>query len=494
MQLRPYQEQFVQAVLNDFQDGIHHCLGVAATGAGKTVMAAELIKRFNGKVLFIADAQELVKQACDKIQAWTGAITDIDMGNNVANPNSKIIVGTTQSVCRRLDKYNPFDFDLIINDEAHRNTFGAQATKIFDYFRTSKVLGITATPFRSDKKQLGSFYDKISYEINLVQLIAQGFLSPIKIKSVPVGIDLKNVRKTAGDYNDADLGLALDPHLIRCAELLKQHACNRKTVVFLPLIETSKKFCECCNAIGMHAVHVDGNDRSAMRGDYQVICNASLLTTGWDEPSIDCVYILRPTMSQVLYSQMVGRGTRVCPGKENLLLLDPLFLSDNLKLIRPARLIAENEKQERAIQNRLDIGEANLLTAMEMGKKDLHESMLEKLAKQRQRKERITDAVEFALTLDRDDIVDYEATCYWEKQSITPKQREMLIKAGIDADAQGMCKGLACKIIDVIMQRCQMGLATYRMVKQLQKFNVPNATLKTFEEARDILNERFNRK
>ena len=493
MQLRPYQQEFVQAVLNDFKDGIQHCLGVAATGAGKTVMAAELIKRFNGKVLFLADAQELVKQACAKIQTWTGLPADVDMGDNVANPNSRIIVGTTQSVSRRLDKYNPFDFDLIINDEAHRNTFGSQATRVFDYFFSSKVLGITATPFRSDKKQLGSFYEKISYEVNLVQLIAQGFLSPIKIKSVPVGIDLKNVRKTAGDYNDADLGAALDPHMMRCAELLKQHASNRKTVVFLPLIESSKKFCECCNAIGLHAVHVDGTDRSAMRGDYQVICNASLLTTGWDEPSIDCVYILRPTMSQVLYSQMVGRGTRVCPGKENLLLLDPLFLSDNLKLIRPARLIAENDKQERAIQSRLDLGESNLMTALENGKRDLHESMLEKLAKQRQRKERITDAVEFALTLDRDDIVDYEATCYWERQSISESQRNMLMKAGIDPDAPGMCKGLASKIIDVIMQRWHMGLATYRMVKQLQRFKIPNATMKTFEEAREILNERFAR-
>lgn len=493
MQLRPYQDSFVSAVQKDFADGMRRVLGVAATGSGKTVMAAELIKRMGKKTLFIADAKELVWQAADKIQKWTGQIVDIEMGDRQASPFSQVVVATSQSLARRLDKYAENDFDLIINDEAHRNTFGLYPSKIFNFFKSAKVLGITATPYRSDKKELGSFYEKISSEISLISLIAHGYLANVRIKSIPIGIDLRDVRKTAGDYNDADLGLALDPHLMRCAQLLKDNAYNRKTVVFLPLIETSKRFCECCNQIGLHAVHVDGIDRAAMRSDYQVICNASLLTTGWDEPSIDCVYILRPTMSQVLYSQMVGRGTRICEGKENLLLLDPLFLSDNLSLVRPARLVAASEDEFKAIQTRLDLGEKDLMQAQYNGKKDLHASMLEKLAAQRRRKERITDAIEFAVSMERDDILDYEPTCYWEKQSITPKQRELLLKAGIDAEAQGMCKGLACKLIDVIMQRWQLGLATYRMVKLMQKFRVPNAHLKTFEEAKEILNECMSR-
>ena len=198
MALRPYQIDFVNAVLRDF--GEHQrLLGVAATGAGKTIMSAELIKHINGRTLFLADAKELVNQACDKIQSWSGIISDVEMGLSKANHTSQVIVGTTQSLARRLEKYRPDDFELLIVDEAHRNTLGQQASKVLNFFSESKVLGITATPFRSDKKQLGDFYEKIPYEINLADLIKQGYLSRIVIKSVPSGVDLRNVRTLGGD-------------------------------------------------------------------------------------------------------------------------------------------------------------------------------------------------------------------------------------------------------------------------------------------------------
>lgn len=493
MELRPYQKTFCDAVLNDLKKH-QHILGVLPTGAGKTLASAEILKRYNQPSLFLADAKELVYQAADKIQLWTGIVPDIEMGNSKACGNSQITVGTTQSLARRLDKYYPEDISLIIIDEAHRNTLGSQALRVLNYFSRAKVVGITATPYRSDKKLLSSFYEKISYEIGLFELIAKDYLSRIVVKSVPINIDLKSVRSKGGDYDEGDLAKALTPHLLQCAKLLKEHAVDRKTVVFLPLIETSKIFCKLCQDIGLKAVHVDGNDRSALQSNWRVICNASLLTTGWDEPSVDCVYILRPTKSQVLFSQMVGRGTRICPNKDHLLLLDPLFLTDDLSLVRPARLIARDPEEAKFLQSRLDIEGGDLMVEADRAKADRARSMQEQLIATRQRNARTVDAMELALSLDRFDIVDYEPEFLWERQPISDGQKTVLTNNGFDIEVPEMCRGLASKIIDLVFQRRELGLASPKQVRLLKRLGFKNVSTITFERAKDLISEKLDRK
>lgn len=459
-----------------------------------TVCAAEILKRYNRPSLFLADAKELVYQAADKIQSWTGIIPDVEMGDSKACGSSQIIVGTTQSLARRLEKYYPEDISLIVIDEAHRNTLGSQALRVLNYFSRAKVVGITATPYRSDKKLLSAFYEKISYEIGLFELIAQGYLSRIVVKSVPANVDLKSVRSHGGDYDEGDLANALSPHLKQCAELLKEHAADRKTVVFLPLVETSKLFCKLCQGIGLNAVHVDGNDRSAIRSDWRVICNASLLTTGWDEPSVDCVYILRPTKSQVLFSQMVGRGTRICEGKDHLLLLDPLFLTDDLNLIRPARLIAKEPEEAKFLQSRLDIEGGDLMVEADRARADRARSMQEQLIATRQRNARTIDAMELALSLDRFDIVDYEPEFHWERQPITDGQKAVLVNSGFDVEVPEMRKGLASKIIDLLFQRREMGLASPKQVLLMHRLGFKNVSTISFETAKKKISARLDRK
>ena len=459
-----------------------------------TVCAAEILKRYNRPSLFLADAKELVYQAADKIQSWTGIIPDVEMGDSKACGSSQIIVGTTQSLARRLEKYYPEDISLRVIDEAHRNTLGSQALRVLNYFSRAKVVGITATPYRSDKKHLSAFYEKISYEIGLFELIAQGYLSRIVVKSVPANVDLKSVRSHGGDYDEGDLANALSPHLKKCAELLKEHAADRKTVVFLPLVETSKLFCKLCRDIGLNAVHVDGNDRSALRSDWRVICNASLLTTGWDEPSVDCVYILRPTKSQVLFSQMVGRGTRICEGKDHLLLLDPLFLTDDLNLIRPARLIAKEPEEAKFLQSRLDIEGGDLMVEADRARADRARSMQEQLIATRQRNARTIDAMELALSLDRFDIVDYEPEFYWERQPITDGQKTVLVNSGFDIEVPEMCKGLASKIIDLLFQRREMGLASPKQVRLMHRLGFKNVSTISFETSKKKISARLDRK
>jgi len=500
MDFRPYQHEFVDATFAALVE-FNRVLGVAPTGSGKTCMAGELIRRAGCPVLFLADAKELVYQAADKLCKWSGIIADVEMADSHATPGSPLIVATTQSIARRLDKYPKDAFGLIFVDEAHRNTLGDMARRVLDYFAGAQVVGITATPFRSDKRKLGSFYEHIAVEIPLVRLIREGWLSKITIKSIPCGIDLSSVRTVAGDFNEADLGAVVTPHLDALARILKEHAGERRTVAFLPLIETSRQFAACCVQHGLKAVHVDGVDRTQLArfraGEASVICNCALLTTGWDEPSVDCVYILRPTKSFVLYSQMVGRGTRIHPGKENLLVLDPLFLSDTMGLIRPARLIAKTEEEKRVTKLLTEAGGRglDLFEAQEKAdsgiEADRHAALIARLKECAKRKARTVDAVEFAYALGDDDLAEYEPETDAEAARVTVRQAETLERAGFDVAAlKG--KGHATQIIDRIFRRRAAGLATPKQLKWLIKFKHPSPQTATFEEASAFLDLKFN--
>lgn len=489
MGLRDYQAAFVDATLSKWSE-FDRLLGVAPTGAGKTIMAAELCRQLTGRtVLFLVDAKELLKQGADKISSWCDEVVGIEQGANQANPGQdRIVVATAQSIARRLEKWPENYFAYIIIDEAHRNTLGAHPTAVLEHFASAKLLGITATPFRSDKRQLSEVYEEICYEIQLPDLIRASYLSRITVRSVPCNVDLSQVRTQAGDYRASDLGEAVDPHLNELARLLASEAWDRKTVAFLPLVETSKAFAAACNRYGLNAVHVDGVERSAMDGDWQVICNAQLLSTGWDCPDVDCVYIVRPTKSTVLYQQMVGRGTRICEGKDDLLLLDPLWLSSDHRLVRPARLVAKSDKEAKSMEGR----EGDLLEAQEAAEADRLEAMRKKMRQSAKRNARTMDAIELALTLDDETLAEYEPEMKWQADPATEKQLAVLEKFGINPESI-TCKGHAGAVMDRVFARADMKLATVKQMKWLKKFGHPSPHTATFEEATGYLDEHFNK-
>ncbi|MBC2595655.1 DEAD/DEAH box helicase [Ruficoccus amylovorans] len=492
--LRPYQQEFLAAVRRDFREH-DHLLGVAATGSGKTILASELMRGWNGNCLFLADAQELVHQNADKFFRYAGEFAGVEMADSKALLGDRVVVATTQSICRRLDKWPRDYFGLVIVDEAHRNTLGAMAAQVLLHFESAKVLGVTATPFRSDRRQLGSFYEKISVEIGLARLIKEGWLSRILIKSVPLPVDLSQVRTTAGDYNEGDLGEAIVPHLRQAARLIAEHAHGRRTVAFLPLIATSQAFVQACHEEGIRAVHVDGNDREGLRayerGEFDLVSNASLLSTGWDHPPTDCVFILRPTKSLSLFQQMVGRGTRIAEGKENLLLLDPLFLTDDHSLIKPARLIARSQSNAADLSERLSGGgEVDLLEAEESVVQDRESKLAEKLRLTAKRKARTVDAIEFCLSLHAVDAADYEPELSWECKPPSDRQLEALARAGFDTDSI-VYRGHASKILDLLFTRRDMKLATPKQLAWLRKTGHPSPETATFDEASEWLSDCF---
>ena len=198
-------------------------------------------------------------------------------------------------------------------------------------------------------RNLGQVFDSLAYEYPLARAIKEGYLSRITAVTIPLKLDLSGVSVQAGDFRASDIDTALDPYLYQIADEMTNYCADRKTVVFLPLVKTSEKFRDILNSKGFRAAEVNGNssDRAEVLADFEsgktnVLCNSMLLTEGWDCPSVDCVIVLRPTKVRGLYCQMVGRGTRLCEGKTELLLLDFLWHTERHELCRPAHLICES--------------------------------------------------------------------------------------------------------------------------------------------------------
>jgi len=497
--LRPYQHEAIEAVLSDLME-IDRALVVLATGAGKTLCAGEIARRFMpvGPVLFLADAKELVEQAADKMSRVCGHPAAVVMGAaSSALPGDRLVVGTTQSFARRLNRWPANSFALIIVDECHRNALGDQAQKVLSHFAAAQVVGMTATPFKSGPKQLGHYFQKISCDIGLTRLIREGWLCRIKVRSVPCPVDLSAVKRSKmrgeKDLAAEDVAAAMAPHIDALAKMLAENYEGRKTVGFVPLISTSKDLAAACRGLGLRAVHVDGTDRSAMEcfsaGRADIVFNSSLLTTGWDFPALSCVAMMRPTESFNLFSQMVGRGTRLSDGKDHLLVLDPLWQADSMSLIRPSSLVTGAPIEKRETFDLLDAVEEAEAAEEERKEADRLARMKKEMEKNAKRVARELDPVEFADSAGLPDFAEYQPATDYEGQPATPKQIETLVRNGFPAD--GWTLGRASKMIDLLAERMRQGLASAKQVRFMRRQGVPDAFSKTFEEASQFISTRI---
>jgi superfamily II DNA or RNA helicase len=231
-------------------------------------------------------------------------------------------------------------------------------------------------------------------------------------------------------------------------------------------------------------------------GETEVLCNAMLLTEGFDDPGIDCVVVLRPTKSRALYSQMVGRGTRIAPGKRNLLLLDFLWLHERHTLIRPAHLIASSEDiasdMTALAETKAGGGELELEALASETTAKREEKLREELKRKAKKTARVMDAREFALAMHNMDAAEFEPSMEWEAKPVSQAQTETLAKFGIDGESVS-CAGHAGKILDMVIGRSRQGLATPRQVRMLHRFRHPSPWTATFEAASAFLDRRFKR-
>lgn len=505
MKLRPYQEEARSSIHEEFAKGVKKTLLVLPTGCGKTIVFSKVIEdrvKKGDRCLVLAHRGELLEQAADKLEKSTGLKCAVEKAEDTAvNSWFRITVGSVQTMMndKRLEAYAKDYYDFIIVDEAH-HVLSDSYQKVLDYFEDADVLGVTATPDRGDRQNLGKYFDSIAYEYTLPKAIKQGFLSPIKALTIPLDIDLTTVKQQAGDFAVNGLGTALDPYLENIAEEMVKYASDRKAVVFLPLIETSKKFTKILNSKGLNAVEVNGQskDRDQILEDfdndkYQVLCNSMLLTEGWDCPSVNCIVVLRPTKVRSLYSQMVGRGTRLFKGKEDLLLLDFLWHTEKHELVRPAHLITDSQDvANRMVQMSMeqDGYAMDLEEAEQQATEDVvaerERALAEQLAEQRRKKKRLVDPLQFEMSINAEDLINYVPSFGWEMQPITEKQKEALEKQGVDPEEVGNA-GKASLILNRLQARRANGLATPKQIRFLEQKGFVHVGTWEKEEASNMI-------
>ena len=389
-------------------------------------------------------------------------------------------------------------FGTIIIDEAHHACTDGYR-RILDYFEGAKVLGVTATPDRGDMRNLGEVFDSLAYEYKLTDAIKEGYLCKIMAQTIPLQLDISEVGFTSGDYSLGQLGTALDPYLEQIAAEMVQRCRDRKTVVFLPLIKTSQKFRDLLNAKGFQAAEVNGQsaDRKEVLADfdagkYNVLCNSMLLTEGWDCPSVDCVVVLRPTKVRSLYSQMVGRGTRLAEGKTDLLLLDFLWMTDKHELCRPADLVCEDRAVARQMTENLaetgaaqDIQEA-AAQACEDVVAQREEALAKQLAEQRRKKAKLVDPLQYEMSIQAEDLSGYVPAFGWEAGPPTEQQTSALEKLGILPDAVESA-GKASLLLDRLHKRRDEGLTTPKQIRCLEKYGFQHVGTWSFEQAKHMI-------
>lgn len=346
--LRPYQRSAIDSTYEYLSGGKgENPLIVAPTGAGKTAIIAQIVKdalKWDGRIIILAHVKELLLQGVDGLRKMCPE-ADIGLysaGLKKKQTDKQVTFAGIQSIYNKVDKIGAADIILI--DEAHMiprrkdSRYGSFLSRMREINPKVKFIGLTATPYRLDSGMLHkgkhAMFDGISYDIKIGDLINDGYLSSVVSRAVDKEIDLTNVRKTAGDFNEHDLALAAsDPELVASAvrEITTLGKDRKSWLIFASGVDHAYLVAETITDKGVHSEVITGECDAASRadkiarfksGELRCLINVNVLTTGFDAPNIDLIAILRATESTGLYVQIVGRGTRLNPGKKDCLILD----------------------------------------------------------------------------------------------------------------------------------------------------------------------------
>lgn len=354
--LRSYQNRALANIDKAEREGVRRPLIVHPTGTGKgVVMGAVAAQRADrGRSIVLVHREELASQFIEKL-AWQAP--HLSTGIVKADQNdiyADVVVASVPTAHRdtRLSQIlgaaASRPFGTIIADEAHHAP-APSWTKLLTGLGAFNpygplTVGFTATPERDNGKTLG-VWEKVVDFMSIREAIFGGYLVPIlPAEVIETKMDMRKVRKTSGDYSDGDLGRELEESgaITQMADAVLEHASDRKGVAFLPTVRTSEMLADALRQRGIVAEHLDGATETSERkailrrlkiGETHWVTNCAVLTEGFDEPSISCVLVGRPTRFHGLYVQMVGRGTRLAPGKKDLLILDVVGASNRHELI-----------------------------------------------------------------------------------------------------------------------------------------------------------------
>lgn len=444
-----------------------------------------------GRVLVVAHRTELLDQAKARLESF-GLDVGVEQAGRRAGSHS-VVVASVQTMQRaRLKRWRPDRFELVVIDEAHHAAAKSYRT-IIDHFATAKILGVTATPDRSDGAGLRVLFDSMAYRYEIAEAIRDGWLSPITARRVVVdGLDLSAVRTTAGDLNQGDLDLAMRaPEAVHgVAAPLVELSEDRQTLAFTVTVEHAHAIAEAVNEIAPgSAVALDGGSDKDHRaavlrrfhaGDIRVLVNCALFTEGFDAPATSCIAIARPTKSRALYAQMVGRGTRLAPGKEDCRILDFAGIAGKHSLIGPADVLAgrELDDDERAEVEALLGGgpPQDVLLAIDEAE--------DRARVKRERKK--PDPIAWssvAIDLFGDALMQGHRA-EWAGVEMTAAQADYLERKGVELDA--LDKAKAASLIEALRDRQRNDLCTYKQANILGRHGI-NAAALSFKAASELI-------
>jgi superfamily II DNA or RNA helicase len=521
MKLRQYQVEAVEAVQSAWREDDSTMI-VLPTGGGKTIVMAELIRRvFPRRVMFLAHREELIFQARDKVESVSGFVAEIEMGEMRSNGEGsltapQVVVSTVQTQTSggdgggRMGKFLPDDFGYLFIDENHHSV-AKSYRRVINYYRQNprlKVLGVTATPDRADEAALGQVYQSVAYDYEILDAIREGWLVPIEQQMVHVsGLDLSQVRTTAGDLNGADLAAVMEFEgvLHGIADPTITLAGKRKTLVFTSSVAQAERLSDIFNrhrpgSSAWVCGKTDKDERRQMIADYaagriQFLVNVGCLTEGFDDPGVEVIVMGRPTKSRSLYAQMAGRGTRPLPGivdglstdderkasiaasaKQSLLILDFVGNSGRHKLMTSADILGGNVSDEaiaravaRAEREGGPVRMDEALTEEEEKLKAEHEQA--RLAEQA-RRANLRGKTQFKIVnVNPFDVlaISPRRERGWDiGKRLSEKQEAVLLRQGIDPST--MPYSQAKQLLNEIFRRWDGSLCSFRQAAILKKY------------------------
>lgn len=311
--LRTYQEECLVSIPEQGKFLIQ-----MATGLGKTVTFSRIPRR--GRMLILSHREELVKQPAKYFDCSVG----FEQGK-YTQKGEEVISASIQSIARRLDRYEPKDFDVIVVDEAH-HAVANNYQKVLDYFQARLILGFTATPNRGDNVRLDNVFESIIFQRDLKWGIQHGYLTNLECLKVDIGYSLQNVATSMGDYklNELDRAVNQDSMNYGIAEAYWNYA-KGQTIIFAISVDHCNKIANLIpGAVVVSGITKDRDNiiEKFKKKEINVLINCMVFTEGTDIPNIETVIIARPTKSNALYTQMVGRGLRLYDGKDKCTLID----------------------------------------------------------------------------------------------------------------------------------------------------------------------------
>ena len=332
LELKEHQKSALKALEQMRDNSETIALLYHATGTGKTTTAVLDAKRCGGRVLFIAHTQELVDQATKRFrELWTnttvGRYCEV-----IKQPRAHVVCGSVQSVALHLDEFKDDEFDYLIVDEAHHAAADTYQ-KILSYFKPAFTLGLTATPERADDKSILEIFKNTAHKLDIQTAVEIGELVPVRCIRIHTNIDLTKVRFNSVQYNIRDLESKIYvPERNRLiVDTWMQYVRDKRTVVFCASVKHAQQIADLFREQGIKSAAVSGSMKQSERREFQeqfvnrdiqVLCACDLLNEGWDCPEIEVLFMARPTMSKVLYTQQLGRGMRLYEGKESLMVFD----------------------------------------------------------------------------------------------------------------------------------------------------------------------------